>query len=194
MAQFVAIDKNAEVNGETVYAIVDGMGHFKERALKFLRESGINNPSPGQWYYQQAWLNAFKQIAESTGIYTLFNIGKKIPENAQFPPQIDTMSKALAAIDIAYHANHRIGDKVLIDMNTGMMSEGIGHYGFEETGKRKIKMVCNNPYPCDFDRGIIEAMAYKFKPAGVRLVRIEHDDTQPCRKKGDNSCTYNITW
>jgi hypothetical protein len=194
MAQFVAINKNAEVNGETVYSIVAGMGAFKDRALDLLLKHGIKNPEPGKWYPQQAWLNAFRTIAEATGSYTLFNIGRKIPENAQFPPDVDSIAKGLSVINVAYHINHRIDGKPLFDMSSGRMSEGIGHYGFEQFGERTVRMVCSNPYPCEFDKGIIDAMAYTFKPASVPVIRITHDDSAPCRSKGADTCTYHITW
>lgn len=47
MAMFVAMTPNAEVNGETVYSIVDGMGAFKSAALKILEKNGIKDPKPG---------------------------------------------------------------------------------------------------------------------------------------------------
>lgn len=179
MAQFRAFSPNVEVNGETVLSIVDGMGAFKPRAMKILEENGIKEPRAGQWYRQQSWLDAFKAIAESLGGTTLFAIGKKIPENAQFPPQINQVEAALAAIDVAYHMNHRGGE--------------IGAYKFEKTGANTGKMVCPNPYPCEFDRGIVEAMAKKFAPKAF-AVKVEHDDSCPCRKKGADSCTYKVTW
>ncbi len=194
MAQFKSFNPDVEVNGETVLSVVDGMGAFKEKAAKYLADNGISNPAPGQWYAQQSWLNAFKAIAESTGEFTLLNIGKKIPENAKFPPEINDIEKALAAIDVAYHMNHRLKGEVMFNPATGVLKEGIGHYGFEKTGPKSIKMVCNNPYPCDFDRGIIDSMAQKFKPQGTSFVKVKHDDSQPCRKKGDDSCTYLISW
>lgn len=73
------------------------------------------------------------------------------------------------------------------------MSEGIGHYVFSKPGDREAKMVCQNPYPCDFDRGIIEGMARKFRPTGS-TVQIAHNDAAPCRKKGAQSCEYIIKW
>jgi hypothetical protein len=194
MAQFIAFAPDVEVNGETVLSVVDGMGHFKEKAILFLKENGIENPAPGNWYKQQSWLNAFQLIAKTTGDFTLFNIGKKIPENAQFPPSIDSLEKALAAIDVAYHMNHRIKGEILFNPQTGAVKEGIGHYRFEKINDKNMKMICNNPYPCDFDKGIIDAMAQRFKPAGVPVVMVKHDDTQPCRKKGGDSCTYHISY
>ena len=194
MAQFEAFEEGIEVNGETVLSVVDGMGAFKDRSYKFLADNGIREPRPGEWYPQQAWLNAFKAIAQTTGEFTLFSIGKKIPENAQFPPEIDSLDKALAAIDVAYHMNHRKNGKVMFDPSNGKMIEGIGHYGFEKTGDREIIMACNNPYPSDFDRGIIESMAFRFKPSGVPMIIVRLDDSKPTRKKGADSCTFKVTW
>lgn len=179
MAQFKAISDKVEVNGETVLSVVNGVGAFKRQALEILTKSGINNPQPGQWYSQQAWLDAFREISEKIGPKSLFSIGKAIPANAKFPPDIDNIQKALASIDIAYHMNHKGGE--------------IGHYQVVKTESNKAVMVCNNPYPCDFDMGIIEAMAEKFKPEDSIMTFVEHDG-QNCRKKGADSCSYIITW
>jgi predicted hydrocarbon binding protein len=193
MAMFVAVSANAEVNGETVFSIVDGMGVFKARAMDILTKSGIKDPKPGMWFKQQDWLNAFKEISTLLGPNTLFSIGKKIPENAKFPPQIDNIEKAIAAIDVAYHMNHRIDGKVLFDTNTGKMAEGIGHYSFTKISEKEAKMVCPNPYPCDFDRGLIEGTAKKFMKNGS-FVKVTHNDNAKCRKKGADSCEYIVTW
>lgn len=179
MAQFKVFTPGVQVNGQTVLSIVEGMGLFKERALRILAENSISNPQPEQWYSQQAWLNAFKTIAETIGQATLYQIGKKIPENAIWPPDIDSIEKALASIDTAYHLNHRGGE--------------IGHYTFTPAADRSGKMVCHNPYPCDFDRGLVEAIARKFAPTGA-VVIVKHDDRQPCRKSGAHTCTYLISW
>jgi hypothetical protein len=193
MPMFVAKTANAEVNGETVYSIIDGMGAFKSKALEILAKNGIKDPKPGMWFSQQSWLNAFKEIATVLGPNTLFTIGQKIPENAQFPPQINSVDSALGAIDVAFHMNHRINGKVLFDPATGKMQEGIGHYQFEKVNPKEAKMTCPNSYPCDFDRGIIEGMAKRFKPVGS-FVQVIHNDSAPCRKKGAESCEYRVKW
>lgn len=209
MAQFQAFDSNVEVNGETVTSVVLGMrnidvspkpsalatvfsviscmGGYKTQALKILEEHGIVNPKPGKWYPQQAWLNAFKTIAENVGDEVLFEIGKKIPESARWPNtkisrflDINSIEKALQSIDIAYHINHRGGE--------------IGNYNFIKISNHSAKMYCYNPYPCNFDRGIILSVARKYKPEEITHVSVVHDDTQPCRKNGDDSCTYIVNW
>jgi hypothetical protein len=179
MTQFVALSVDVEVNGEAVLSAVAGMGAMKITAIELLKKFGIVHPMPGEWYPQQAWLDAFKEIAEKIGSSTLYRIGLKIPEFARFPLEIDGVENALRAIDVAYHMNHRGGS--------------IGDYKLTLVGPREAVLVCENPYPCDFDRGIIEAMARRCKPAGS-FVSVKHDDGRPCRKAGADSCTYHVTW
>jgi hypothetical protein len=194
MAQFTALVQGVEVNGETVLAVIDALSTFKTQALNILAKSGINQPEAGKWYSQQAWLDSFCIISEQVGTATLFLIGKKIPENANFPSHIDNIVAGLQAIDVAYHMNHRLAGDPMFNPRTGRMMEGIGHYHFEKMAETKARMLCDNPYPCDFDRGIIEAMTTKFKPVNSLLVRVTHDNTAPCRKKGADACTYLVEW
>jgi len=196
---FKAFEQGIEVNGQTVYAIVDGFKLFKAIAAKFLLENGIGEEVEGgnikiipeKWYSQDAWLKAFESIAKNVGDSVLFQIGLAIPKNAKFPPWVKDIESAIKSIDIAYHMNHRKGNIVLFDPNTGKMTEGIGHYGFEKVKSEKIIVSeCENPYPCEFDRGIITTMAKKFEDRATVL----HDDSKPCRKNGAESCTYIISW
>ncbi|HET6345883.1 MAG TPA: hypothetical protein VFH51_13185, partial [Myxococcota bacterium] len=142
------------------------------------------------WYSQAAWLKAFEGIASSIGVQVLFKIGKNVPKHAVFPPQVKDIHAALQSLDVAYHMNHRKGGHPMFNYNTGHMMEGIGHYKYEKRDKSKeALMVCENPYPCDFDRGVIQGLAERFEAQ----VKVAHD-TGPCRKKGENSCRYVVTW
>jgi len=167
------------VNGQTVLSVVAGMGAFKDAAIRLLERHGISNAQPTAWYPQQAWLDAFREIAQKIGAKTLQQIGRSIPRNAKFPPGIDSVEKALTSLDAAYHMNHRGGE--------------IGHLAFTKTGPSKGTMVCQNPYPCEFDAGLIEAVANQFKPAGS-MVRVDHDPSKPCRSRQGESCTYIVSW
>lgn len=55
-------------------------------------------------------------------------------------------------------------------------------------------MECKNPYPSEFDRGIITSMARKFSPGSASGISVELNETKPNRLKGDDSCTYTILW
>jgi hypothetical protein len=167
-------------------------------AERFLVEEGIGKFDAGRgfaldkdgWYSQQAWLRAFAKVAKQVGQSVLFDIGKRIPANAQFPPWVVDVPSAISSIDIAYHMNHRKRGKVMFDPSTGALDEGIGHYGYEYVkGSQRVTSLCENPYPCSFDEGIITAMAQRFD---IRA-RVEH---QPgaCRKTGSNFCVYVIAF
>jgi len=178
MATYKALSPAAEVNGRTVLSVLEVMP-LRRLAEEILLRNKIGHPKPERWYPQQAWLDFFKEIESQVGTDILFSMGMQIPAHATFPPSIDSIRKALASIDIAYHINHRNGE--------------IGHYRFIQAGPRAAQIICNNPYPCDFDRGIITTMATMFKPKDSPGVKITHA-ADSCRKKGADICTYNITW
>jgi hypothetical protein len=179
MPPFQAYSNSVEVNGQTVLSIVKGMGAFKDSGLATLARHGIKSPSSAGWYSQRQWLAAFEEIAKSIGPRTLFQIGQSIPESAKFPPGINSVEKALGSIDMAYHLNHRGGE--------------IGHYTFKSTGPKSGVMECRNPYPCDFDRGIIEALVRRFAPPPA-APKVAHDSSKPCRSKQGDCCVFLISW
>ncbi|MBN1793213.1 hypothetical protein JW826_06025 [Candidatus Woesearchaeota archaeon] len=193
MALFKAYNPKVEVNGETVLSVVKGMGSMKAMGMKILDGNSIKDPKPGQWYPQQAWLDAFKYIAEKIGDSTLKSIGKAIPENAQWPPSVNSVESALASIDVAYHLNHRLLGKPLFDMKTGKMSEGIGHYAFEKTSSKSAKVTCDNPYPDAFDQGIIESAGKKFAKDG-EMVIVKVDEKAGTRTQGKEKTIFVVTW
>ena len=73
------------------------------------------------------------------------------------------------------------------------IEDPIGGYHYEQHDRRSAKMVCDNPYPCDLDLGLVEAICDRYRPKDSLWVRIEHDP-RSCRRRGDTSCTYLITW
>ncbi len=194
MAQFKPYAEGIEVRGTIIRSTIDGMGVFKNVAFKILSDVGFDNIifSEDRWYSQKKWLEAFRRISEEVGPNTLFTIGTKIMKNAVLPP-LNTIEEALSLMDIAYHMNYRDRKgRILYDPVKKVMSEGIGHYKciMAKDGKNKAIMFCDNPYPCDFDRGIITEFSRKFSP----FAKAVHIDSKPCRKKGADSCTYLVTW
>lgn len=196
--EYKAFESGIEVNGQTVYAIVDGFGSFRRVAEKFLLEEGLGQRDVDgtyrlaldAWHSQDAWLRAFEHVAREVGQAVLYDIGLKIPANAIFPEWVVDVPSAIKSVDFAYHMNHRKGGRVMFDPTTGEMLEGIGHYGFTPDAKSKsITSVCENPYPCSFDEGILTAMARRFDPRS----KVTHG-TGACRRRGDLSCTYFVTY
>ncbi len=179
MAQFKAFAPGVEVRGEAVLTFVEAMGAFRRLAREILRDHGIDEPEPGQWYPQQAWLDSFRTISEQVGPTTLVQLARQIPTSADIAPDIDTLEKALFHLDMAYRGTHRGGE--------------VGHYTFVKNGERSGHIYTMNPYPCDFDRGILDALSRRFEPANPYL-QIVHHDGEPCKKDGADSCTYTISW
>lgn len=177
MGQFEPLEDGVEVNGQTVLAFVDGVpSAFRGKAESILADNGIEDTEPDTWYQQQAWLDAFKEIAENIGTNTLTNIGRSIPENADWPPGISSVEEGIESIDDAYHMNHRGGE--------------IGHYHSEAVGENTVRVRCTNPYPCPFDQGIIKATAGQFAEGIPGLKEV--GDT--CRTDGGEECVYEVTW
>jgi hypothetical protein len=180
----------AEVSGQTIMGILTAMGEYSSIAKSILRQNGIRNIEPDAWYPMGVCLAAVVTIGEKVGEHTLFVIGKRVPGNVAWPPHIREIDEVLAFIDIAYHSTHRIDGVVLYDPASGVMREGIGHYRHQKEGPRRSVMVCDTPFPSEFDRGLILEVARQFQPhAAVSL-----DDTKPTRKRGALSCTYIVSW
>ena len=180
MAQFKAFSDDSQTLGQSLITWIAASGAFEKRMLQMMKEEGLTEIRPDAWYPMQAILNTCKKIYDSVGPNTLFLIGKNIPEHAVFPPSINSLGKALGAINTAYRMNNKGTD--------------IGFYKLQRTGDQSALMVCENPFPCDFDRGIISAMTDKFKPKGCfHKASVTHDKGS-CRNKGNKSCTYVISW
>ncbi len=191
MAQYKAFEKGIFVNGQTILSFANGMGRYKELGLEILADYGLKDIVENNWYPMQAWLDAFKNIADEIGDATLFDIGVAIPDSADFPPKIAGIEEGLQAIDIAYHLNHsKNGKDPMYNNETGEMQEGIGHYFFEKLSPNSAKIIGDNPYPCEFDKGIITAMAHKFNPAA----EVTTDNSVENRKSGGKTSTYIIKW
>lgn len=196
--QFKAFEPGIEVSGESVGAIVDGFKKFPTIAQKYLGKFGFLKANQSlsaidrtRWYPQESWLSAFQAIAEEVGVNSLYGVGRLIPEHSTFPPHLHDVTSALCSLDVAYHMNHRKNGVVMFDPQTGMMLEGIGHMiATPVQGEHRVVVVCEDPYTCDFERGIISGLANRFDASA----KTAHDNDAPCRKKGADSCTYVVWW
>jgi hypothetical protein len=186
-----------EVLGANLQAILDGFGSFSVIASRVLLDSGLGTEKDGvahfqkdKWYPLNPILEAFERITQGFGVYTLRQVGSAVPKNALFPPNVVDIDSALQAVDVAYHMNHAIGGQALFSPQSGQMTEGIGHYGFERVpDKKQIVSTCDSPYPCGFDAGLLLAMAQRFEPTATLV-----HSTAGCRNQGADSCTYTLTW
>lgn len=183
MAQYQAFDPDVEVHGRTILDVVDGaLGRFSEdyqrRAREALAEEGIEDPDADDWYSQQAWLNSFETIAADLEPHLLDRIGEQIPDVADWPSGIANVEAGLESIDEAYQRNNRGG--------------AIGFYRFERSDDRTGEVTCKNPFPCEFDRGLVRGVARKYAPVEAFVFVEERGEV--CRRDGDDACTYTVYW
>jgi len=179
MAEYSAFDSSVEIIGQTLLTNIKSFpDYMKETALKIFEENGLVNINPENWFKQQKLLDAQKQIGTKFGSNTLFLIGKNIPDNAIFPPGIDSIEKALNTLNMAYKMNHR-GDNV-------------GFYklmGHDKTAKRLI-IQSKTSYPEELEKGLITSLARKFETAVV----VELVPGKPSRKNGADESWFSITY
>lgn len=183
MAMYEAFGEDVEVNGETILTVVDdALARFSEtyraRAHEALAENGIGDPSPGEWYPQQAWLDALRTIADSLEPHLLDRLGGQLPDVADWPSGLAGVEAGLRSIDDAYRRNHRGGE--------------IGSYRFEPVDEEAGTVTCRTPYPCAFDRGLVRAVAQRYAP--VRAFVFVEERGDECRREGADACTYTVYW
>jgi hypothetical protein len=183
------------VGGVSIGAVIDAFQQYPSVVTKYLTQYGLGGKQ-GQidrtaWYSLDKWLAVYNAIAKEVGVNSLYSIGKKVPENVEFPPNVTDIRSMFGSLNFAFHLNHRKNGELMFDVNTGKTLDGIGSVTCDfAQGEQKLTLRFENPYPCEFDRGLIHAFAMRFEPAA----RVAHDNAAPCRKKGASSCTYHVQW
>ncbi len=143
-----------------------------------------------RWFALDTWLLVHEAIRKEIGPNALFTLGTRIMENPKFPPWIRDLETALVSMDVAYHSSHRKNGVVMFDPNTNEMLDGIGHYRTRRISRaQRIEVVCDTPYQCEVDFGIVTVVAARFAPKA----RTEHNPGA-CRRNGSSTCTYVVRW
>lgn len=196
MEQQFVIDPGIEVGGSAIGSIIDAFQQYPSIVTKYLVQSGILSGKQSQidrtaWYPLDKWLAVYHSIAKDVGVNSLYTIGKKVPEYVDIPPHVTDIRSLFATLNIAYHVGHRKNGVIMFDATTGKTLDGIGKVTCDAPkDERKLTLTFENPYPCEFDRGLIHAFAMRFEAAA----RVVHDAAAPCRKKGGRTCTYVVSW
>lgn len=141
-----------------------------------LANYGVEELDPDEWYPLKVPLAMLFDMREDYGESSMRNMGRHIPEHVEFPPDIEGAEEALQSVHQAYQHNHR--------------GTEIGTYEFEKTGEKEGQMVCENPYPCEFDQGLIRGVAENFTDSFVDVEEIGDE----CRADGGKRCTFHVEW
>ena len=181
MKEFQCDDDQILVSGPVIETFLVALGAYRTRGERVVaRACGVPQmvTDEGTFYPLKGYFRALKEFQQQFGPEFLTKIGSFIFEKAVFPPGIDSIDKAMAIIDTAYNMNH--------DRAAGK----IGSYHWSPTGERSGTMVCDNPYPCSFDIGLLTATARRFHPNAT----VTHVQTDICRHQGGDRCTYRVEW
>jgi hypothetical protein len=178
MAEFIAFDLNSEVAGPFVIATFEAMRRIGVNVRPFLEKHSLDTVKPDTWVNLQKFLDLLKDIKENSGnFFSLISLGKIAPEVSDLS-HIKSIKDIFEFLNTGYLMSHRGGD--------------IGEYITEFLGEHHIRITARNPYPSDFDYGLLWGAAKMFAPESsfVKVVRAE----SPCRLKGNDRCIYDITW
>jgi hypothetical protein len=172
---FQASSPEVEVDGRTVLAVSSGI-LVGPVARELLESCGMIDVLPDSWCNQQRWLDVYRKIYEHLGSDTLYSIGRRIPYSAEFPAdQMHDVQTALASINVAYHNAHRGGE--------------IGCYKLVEPGLDHYEIHCDNPYPNQFDLGIITSLVERFHGRFQFEVKVRKAAQHPLE---DNTCVIEV--
>lgn len=185
-------DDVIEFMGTNVLAIFNGLNNRNDQFNEFssvgLEMSVINEK---HWYPFNTLINAFNLMLDKKAENTLFSIGRHVLDFAKFP-KIDSIEDALGLMDKIYHMNctDKNGESYY-NSKTDEMKDGIGNYRYIKVpGQNEAFMLCDDPFPCEFNRGLITKFAQSFD----KNAKVIHDDQFGCKNKGGSACRYIIIW
>lgn len=174
MQLFEAPSSEAEARGAAIQSIVEGVpSSFRGSAESILAEHGIKEVREDEWYPMQTYLDAYRTIVEDIGEATLKGIGRTTPEQAEWPPGVETPFDGLDSIDDAYRMNHR-GDDV-------------GYYEATRVDDDTARVECHTPYPAKYEEGIVEGTASQFTDRPVRTKELD-------RSNGGATVEFEVQW
>jgi hypothetical protein len=172
--EFVCTDPGATVRAANVRATLDAFSLVPSVGRRIIahHKLHLDDLTPDKFVPVQAWLDALKEIQETVGVGLVREVGARIIENADFPPQFATVESILEALDAIYHINHR-GE--------------VGHYHFERR-ENLLVVRCETPYPRHFECGLVEGICRNRAAGGKRYLL----SYEPGPAGGDVTCTVTV--
>jgi hypothetical protein len=187
-----------EANGAIVKGYFDAFRLVPHVPQNIFAKHGVGRILPSgeyeidltRYYPLDQVLNGLNEVVSIVSTRKAFEMGLEVVKNASVPPGATDIFSALKIFDAGYHLNHRRNGLPMFDPVTGKMLEGIGHYKYVSGADRSAIMEVDVAYPCDFDRGIMQAWAGRFQRGAL----VTHLEPDVCRKTGAPKCRYEITW
>ncbi|AKU99409.1 hypothetical protein AKJ09_06073 [Labilithrix luteola] len=181
MKAFDFSDTSVCVSRSGIAPLLAAFGAYQARGERVIkRHLGVEDLHTGGdgLYPVPRFLEAIRELQEQFGPSFIHRMGVLVFEKSTFPPGLDSAAKVLASLDHAFHMNHPNARGKL------------GGYHWTSASDGRGSMVCDTPYPCSLDAGILEGVLAHFSTRAS----VSHDEAKPCRAKGGESCTYLVEW
>jgi hypothetical protein len=172
--EFICSDPRAVVRAANVRATLDAFSLVPSMGKRIIANHRLrlDDLRPDNFVPVQSWLDALKEIQQTVGVGIVREVGTRIIENADFPPEFSSVEAILASLDAIYYRNHR-GD--------------VGHYHFERRDGAMV-LGCETPYPRHFEWGLVEGICRNRAAGGARYV-VSFEGGPP---DGDRTCTVTV--
>lgn len=164
--EFVSPDPQAMVRAANVRATLDAFQLRPSLGQRLIskHELQLEDLRPDAYILVQRWLDTLKELQETVGPNLVHRVGMAILENAEFPPQFDTVDSVFQHMDLIYYANHK-GD--------------VGHYHTSRRADGTWDIRCETPYPRQFERGAVEGVCRHAKFAAGKPYHVQYADGPP---------------
>lgn len=175
--EFVSSDPRASVRAGNIRSTLDAFQLSPRLGKQLCAKHGLKleDVAPDSFVPLQPWLNALRQLQDEMGVTLVRQVGKRVVENANFPPSFPNVESVLLGLDQIYYLNHR---------------GNVGHYRASKEADGAIVVRCETPFPRAFERGLVEGIVSNPKLSQGRLYYVDYTDGPP---KGDLSCTLKVT-
>jgi hypothetical protein len=170
----------AEVRSGTARALLNALGILSQETQRILNAHGLPTLTQQEWYPVQTLLQCLSDIRSQMGPYTLHSLGRHSAQHIAFLPTEVSFLAALLSLNELYQTRHRGPGE-------------LGGYHCRAQGGRSAHVRCDNPYPCEFDQGMLESLFERFRPPESFRLRLAHAP-EGCRTQGARACLYHLQW
>jgi hypothetical protein len=195
MAQFISYNPNIEVAGVYVFSFINSMRRDIEYRQDVLARHGIVAHKDHIWYPLQAFLDAMKEIGETTGEMNLFIMGLSAIKNTPILANTN-LKDVLAMTNNRIHSLHRLDGKPMYNAATGEKLEGLGNLVLTEFDdiNGTATITSDSPYPSKTEEGVFTGRLQQYKPTNSEFHQVKEDITQPRKSQGGDSTTFILRW
>ncbi|PRQ06343.1 hypothetical protein [Enhygromyxa salina] len=164
-----------QYHGAALNSFILALGHSEVVINKLLADAGVDRIDPDTWYDFEWASGLYFKIEAEVGRSAVIEVGRKMIETADFPPDIDGIHSLLMSLDHAYRLNAR--------------GPGIGVITCTLEDDYSATLVFTPRFPCALNLGIIEGCCARH---GAQAL-IEHG-ANGCIDTDDGPCTYHVSW